>query len=463
MNINNLDLIISLYNQNLQGIFNIFIDDIKEMIFTEQLNINSAEDLMNVFVKNIKGFLTSIIGDIFSNINPMNDSNVIYDKGIQYKRIKKNVPISILTSHGEVTFERDYYFSRSHSKGFGETDKLLEISNIHRVSKGVIEEITFAGQKNSSFKEASETLKRYLNLDINETQIEIISQEVGRLIFDKDMEISEGYSTFQELKENTNKQNLNSVKDDNSVLYVFADGSMISMIGKNNWKEMKLGLVLNKEDVSMKNFENMQINKKEYISYLGNKEMFAQALYGVAKRAGLNEHTKVIALGDGAPWIWDMFDTLFPGCTKILDFYHFKENVNEYAKWVFQTDEVGCKRFVNKIIELADKNSPEDILKELDNLDVDVEKRPTGVVNLPNYILEKKDKINYGEYKEKGYIIGSGAIESGNKVVIQQRLKQSGMHWSIEGAQYIATLRTKYKSNLWDVVIKTIFEEYMVS
>ncbi len=65
--------------------------------------------------------------------------------------------------------------------------------------------------------------------------------------------------------------------------------------------------------------------------------------------------------------------------------------------------------------------------------------------------------IDYKTYKEKGYYIGSGAIESANKTVIQQRMKQSGMRWSLNGAQYIAALRANHESNNWDEVIEEIY------
>jgi len=462
MEIKNSNSIITSFSNKFQGIFDNFINYINDMVPTEQLNINSAEDLMNIFIKDTKEMLTSLIGTIFSNITN-NSSNIIYDNGIKYKCIKKNEPITILTTQGKVTFERDYYYSRKNFEGFGENDKILEISDKHRMSKAVIEQITFAAQKDSSFKDASETLKRYLDIEVSIPQIQHISEEVGKLLFDEDMKAAEKYGTFQEMKENAVNYKPNPIKDENSILYIFADGSMLSTIGKNNWKEIKLGLILNKSNINVNSFENIEIAKKEYVSYLGNKETFAQKLYAAAKRAGLNEYTKVIVLGDGAPWIWDMFDTLFPGCTKILDFYHFKENINEYAKWIYSDDEITRKRWVNKIIELSMKNHSDKILYEIDNLNIESKERPNGIVNLQKYISEKQDMIKYGEYEKNGYIIGSGAIESGNKVVIQQRLKQSGMHWSIEGAQYISTLRTKYKSDLWYKVIRTIFEKYMVS
>lgn len=79
-------------------------------------------------------------------------------------------------------------------------------------------------------------------------------------------------------------------------------------------------------------------------------------------------------------------------------------------------------------------------------------KLPAQVPNLRVYIQNNRGRIDYRRYKSKGYYIGSGAIESGNKLVIQQRMKQSGMRWSTSGGQYIAALRAKYTSNQWDKV-----------
>ena len=79
---------------------------------------------------------------------------------------------------------------------------------------------------------------------------------------------------------------------------------------------------------------------------------------------------------------------------------------------------------------------------------------PAGTVNLYTYITNNINNINYPEYEAEGYFIGSGAIESGNKIVLQRRLKQAGMRWNTETAQYLLNLKSKAESGLWlkDVV-----------
>jgi hypothetical protein len=141
-----------------------------------------------------------------------------------------------------------------------------------------------------------------------------------------------------------------------------------------------------------------------------------------------------------------MFKELFPGCIEILDFYHFSENVNEYATFLYSNDELSRKRWVNEIIELSLMNKSDDILTKIKK--GSPESKLKDVVNLYEYLEDNKSRISYGEFKEKGYTIGSGVIESGNKCVIQNRLKQSGMRFreSKDSIRSIGTLALDFEN-----------------
>ena len=76
--------------------------------------------------------------------------------------------------------------------------------------------------------------------------------------------------------------------------------------------------------------------------------------------------------------------------------------------------------------------------------------KPNGCnVNLFGYLTNNIKHIDYAEYERKGYFIGSGAIESGNKLILQDRLKRSGMRWNTSTAQAMLTLKTKAESDIW--------------
>ena len=78
-----------------------------------------------------------------------------------------------------------------------------------------------------------------------------------------------------------------------------------------------------------------------------------------------------------------------------------------------------------------------------------IENLPESVPNLKIYIENNRNRINYPIYRACGYFVGSGAIESTHKTILQQRLKRAGMRWSVKGAQALLTLRAKDESNRW--------------
>ena len=81
---------------------------------------------------------------------------------------------------------------------------------------------------------------------------------------------------------------------------------------------------------------------------------------------------------------------------------------------------------------------------------------PKTICNLPIYLENNKNKIDYSSYEHKCWFIGSGAIESSNKTVVQLRLKQTGMRWSVDRANYLITLRCMYESKNWDKIEKIV-------
>jgi hypothetical protein len=213
---------------------------------------------------------------------------------------------------------------------------------------------------------------------------------------------------------------------------------------------MKLGLVFCDKDVIKRGDGSHTITKKEYVSYFGSVQEFKKFLFAAAARAGYGKIKEVVVIGDGAPWIWGMCEELFPDAVQILDFYHLSENTNNYAKAIYPEDEVGRKKWVKEVLDAVTSGKVDYAIKLAE--EKKEMKVPEHVVKLAAYLTNNRDRIEYKEYKVKGYYIGSGAIESGNKMVIQQRMKQSGIRWGINGGQYIAALRTKHESGLWNDV-----------
>jgi hypothetical protein len=140
-----------------------------------------------------------------------------------------------------------------------------------------------------------------------------------------------------------------------------------------------------------------------------------------------------------------MKEDLFPDAQQILDYYHLCENINNFAKTHFKMDEQKYRPWANDVCKLLKEGKSAHALNLLRNISTSSE-----CERIQGYIRNNLNNIDYPEYIKKGYFIGSGYIESGNKVILQKRLKQAGMRWNSTTAQYVLTLKSKYESNLWN-------------
>jgi hypothetical protein len=303
-------------------------------------------------------------------------------------------------------------------------------------------------QSQDSYQEAEDAVFRAHQLKINDDTIRQVTNYIGNIIFQEDCRQAE--DAFYRLSSGKLRFPARKKK---GILYIEADGATLNTRSKDedgsSWRENKLGILFSTDNIytwtNHKGEKQRQINKREYIAYFGSISEFKKHLFSCALKNGYGKYEKTILIGDGATWIRNMHEELFPDALQIFDYYHLCENVNKFAKHLFGTQTSQCSEWANQICTLLKKSKWDDVLNDLKNRKIP----PNSPVDLYGYINNNITSIDYNHYINEGYFIGSGAIESGNKSVLQQRLKQAGMRWNIQTAQCLLTLRAKYKSNLW--------------
>ena len=296
------------------------------------------------------------------------------------------------------------------------------------------------------FEESSEELNLLLGIEMNAKQIERVCHHYGDLL--EQIQWNEAYSDGVQLK-------LRFKPEED--IYVMLDGSML-FTREEKWKEIKLGRVFTSSSMTQISKDRGVITDTIYVSHFGKAGQFWEKL---SKEIPGNE--KLIFINDGAKWIWNYIDDHYPNSTQILDYFHCKEHLYEFAKSFFHNDKVKTDKFVDKVTDYlfarqVDKALDEIKLQVCTNTTKQREKE-----KLLNYLTTNKKRINYGDYIKQGMLIGSGAIEAAHRNVLQKRLKLSGQRWTIKGAQQIANLRTCKKSNNWNEVKRLIMNIKMVA
>ena len=311
-------------------------------------------------------------------------------------------------------------------------------------------EIAFWGQNQNSYNQAKNMLEKYRNIVLGTDTILKVTEHVGKIVFEKDC--IEAQNTYN------NIANISTVEKEKTreILYGSIDGCAVNTrIEDENgstWKENKLGMFFDSKDLYMRKDKTNMIINKTFTTFFGCVENFKQHFYNLAVKKDYLSYKTVIFITDGATWIRTMLNELFPDAIQILDKFHLLENIGSYAKVIFKDNTVKIKNFVERTYEKI-------INKEFNLIYRELKKygnicMPAGTVNLESYIRNNESKMDYRYYEKQGWFVGSGAIESANKTVVQRRTKQPGMRWSVNGGQYILTLRAKEESNLWDEEVK---------
>ena len=322
-----------------------------------------------------------------------------------------------------------------------------------KVSIRAMIEIAFWGQNQPSFQKAKEIIKRVHNIDISYVTVMNITEYIGKLVFD--------YNYNEAVKIWNNRANIDmTINIKKLTLYIQADGAAINTRVEDEngstWKENKLGIFFSESDIYKRKDKSNIINHKEFVSYIGNVETFRILVFAKAVELKYWEYENIVFISDGATWLRNMISELFPEAVQILDKFHLIENIYEYGKFIFNEDMKKVEKFKDKIVGYCYSNEYNLIVKELKKYK-DI-KLPQTICNLPVYMEHNKDKIDYSRYEHNGWFVGSGAIESSNKTVAQLRLKQAGMRWSIDGANYIIALRCMDESDNWEKIEKIVVD-----
>lgn len=285
------------------------------------------------------------------------------------------------------------------------------------------------------FAEASDLLDVMKGLDINAKQIERICHIYGGHLEEQE----EKRIAKEEVKEYSPSQ-----KED--IHYAMMDGGMF-LTREEGWKEVKLGRIFSQKD-SIKTSKNRGlITETTYLAHLGShNDFFSKLDYHLEKLPN------PVFISDGAKWIWNRIDDCYPDSIQILDFFHAYEHLCDFAKEFFP-----CKdkrdAWTEKQKELLLNDKVKEVIENIDALDTSKGKKLQEIQRkLINYYRKNKKRMQYKTFTNKGLLIGSGAIESAIRSVLQQRMKLSGQRWTMQGFQKVANLRVAYKSNNWKEV-----------
>jgi hypothetical protein len=223
--------------------------------------------------------------------------------------------------------------------------------------------------------------------------------------------------------------------------------------GRARTREVKMAVFFTQDRLDQDGWPVRDRASSSYIATFEPAAAFADLVKAESIRRGADHVRQFTVIGDGAAWIWNLAAAKFPEATQIVDLYHAREHLHSLTRslefmlgdrkdeWLAARMEDLDYGYIDGI-EAAVRRYP------LEGVKKDEAEKELG------YFLNNAPRMRYHWFRQCGLFVGSGVVEAGCKAVIGQRLKQSGMHWTVAGADSIITLRCAEASSQWEAICR---------
>jgi hypothetical protein len=348
----------------------------------------------------------------------------------------------VLTAVGEAQCLRPYYLCGQCHHGQFPADVELDIENTE-LSPGVRRMLAAVGHA-APFEQGREQMKLLADLSVTTKAVERTAEAIGA-----DIEARQQRPLKQALQLNLPIPLGPRIP----ILYVEMDGTGIPVVRKEcegragkqdgqpaHTREVKLGSVFTQTTVDEAGYPIRDEDSTTYVGAIESCEEFGRRLYAEAWQRGWARADKKVVLGDGSEWIWNQAVLHFPEAIHIVDLYHSREHLGTLAAKLYAQDEPARKRWIMVEKDRLDDGKIEDLVASLRALVPVHPGLAKDIATEANYFDGNKERMRYGKFRKQGLFVGSGVIEAGCKTVIG-RLKQSGMFWTVRGANAIIALR----------------------
>jgi len=235
-------------------------------------------------------------------------------------------------------------------------------------------------------------------------------------------------------------------------LYGSMDAVKVHIRGdeEHGWRDLKIGAFYEARGCPPSKPDGkwgIRAENMHYFADICQAKEFAPLVWGHGVKQSAQLADELIFVGDGAEWIWNIVEEKFPKAIQILDWFHAVEYLRPAAQAIFVNLEEQ-EKWVSKAKTLLWEGKVEEVIVELDDY---LETNGAEAIRITaNYYENNKERMKYKRFRNNGYQIGSGTIESAAKQVGLMRLKVPGAIWNESSARLVAKARAAFLSDRWE-------------
>ena len=231
-------------------------------------------------------------------------------------------------------------------------------------------------------------------------------------------------------------------------LVLSVDGAFVPLVG-GEWAEVKTLVVADVGEAKLVDGNTViPTHNHSYFSRLAEAEAFQRLTFGELYRRRVETAEQLAVVSDGAEWIQSFINFHAPTATRILDFPHAAQRLCQIGEAVLGAEHASLRAWQTRTLHQLKHQGPAAVLKSLRSFAA--AQLSTDVVSENLAYLDKRvAQLEYPSFQRQGWPIGSGMVESANKLVVEARLKGAGMHWSRQSINPVLALRNAVCNDRW--------------
>lgn len=287
------------------------------------------------------------------------------------------------------------------------------------------------------FAKAADMLERFTQVAVSESTAQRHTEAIGM-----------AYQAVQLTESERIEQEWPAVSPGPEKLVLSVDGAFVPVL-HGEWAEVKTLVV--GEVGEPKLIEGKTVGATQFHSYfsrVAEAELFQRLTFGELYRRRVETAEQVASVSDGAEWIQSFIDFHAPSATRILDFPHAAQRICQIGEAVLGAEHVSLRAWQSRQLHQLKHQGATDVLKNMRSFIAAHLTVPVVAENLA-YLEKREAQMQYPTFLAEGWPIGSGVVESGNKLVVEARLKGAGMHWSRASVNPLLALRNAVCNDRW--------------
>lgn len=355
----------------------------------------------------------------------------------------------VLTAVGQVEFQRPWYLCPRCHTGQFPVDAALDIDKTE-CSPGVRRMLALVGSE-GPFAHGRQQIELLAGLEVTAKAVERTAESIGN-----DIALQERKAVNQALQLDLPI----IVGEPIPILYVQMDGTGVPVVKKEtegragkvdgqpaHTREVKFGCVFTQTAWDDEGYAIRDPGSTTYTGAIETATEFGNRIYLEAWNRGWSRAEKKVVIGDGAEWIWNHAEQHFPGAVQILDLFHARQHLWNVARLIHPGDMPRQKQWILRHQPKLDGGRIQKLVLFLRGINASTPAVAEVIRIEAAYFEHNTERMRYPEFRAQHLFIGSGVIEAGCKTVIGSRLKQSGMFWTVRGANAIIALRCCHLNN----------------